>query len=47
MMRRVEPAAVTDAVAVAALCGVVTGVAGHGRSPAATTSNDIDERGEV
>ncbi len=47
MMRRVEPAAVTDTVAVAALCGVVTGVAEHGRAPAATTSNDTDERGEV
>jgi AcrR family transcriptional regulator len=41
MMRRIEPAAVPDAVAVRALCGVVTGVA-H----AATTVSEGDDRGE-
>lgn len=45
MMRRVEPAAVTDTVAVAALCGVVTGVAQHTAAPAANTATDTDGRG--
>ena len=42
MMRRVEPAAVTDTVAAAALCGVVTGVAERSGA-SGTTSNDTDE----
>jgi AcrR family transcriptional regulator len=44
MMRRVEPAAVPDAVAIRALCGVVTGLAQAATT--ATTMSEGDDRGE-